>query len=84
MSDKPHAPPKLILRPGADPASIRIEDAMKALRRRRMSSRGMTILRAKQTIETMLADGEVVVQAHILDAYSLACELRRAGIEVFR
>lgn len=70
----------LVLRPGPDRAKLKTIDAIMALVRR-----GMTMLRAKRAIETMLADGEVVVDVPIVeDLPALASELRKAGFKAAR
>jgi putative transcriptional regulator len=47
-----------------------------------LARRGLTMLRAKRAIETMLADGEVVVGVPMVEALpTLAGELRKAGVK---
>ncbi len=74
------SPVDLVLRPGPDRTKLKTVDATMALARR-----GMTMLRAKRAIETMLADGEVVVGVPIVeDLPTLASELRKAGVKAAR
>jgi len=74
------SPADLVLRPRSDHAKVKTIDARMALVRR-----GTTMLRAKRTIEAMLADGEVVVGVPVVeDLSALASELRKAGVEAAR
>lgn len=74
------SPVDLVLRPGSDRAKLKTVDATMALVRR-----GMTMLRAKRAIETMLAEGEAVVGVPVVeDLPTLAGELRKAGVKAAR
>ena len=74
------SPADLVLRPGADRATLKTIDATMALARR-----GMTMLRAKRAVEAMLEDGEVVVEVPMVeDLSALATELRKAGVKAAR
>ncbi len=74
------SPVDLVLRPGPDRAKIKTIDATMALARR-----GLTMLRAKRTIEAMLEDGEVAVEVPTVEDWTtLARDLRKAGVEAAR
>lgn len=70
------SPVDLALRPARNPASVRTVEATRAL-----AKRGLTLLRAKRTIEAMVGTGETVVHLPAVDSVAiLAVELKTAGI----
>ena len=69
-------PVDLALRPALDPARVKTVEATRAL-----AKRGLTLLRAKRTIEAMVITGETVVHLPTVDSIAiLAGELKTAGI----
>ena len=69
-------PVDLALRPALDPARVKTVEATRAL-----AKRGLTLLRAKRTIEAMVITGETVVHLPTVDSIAiLAGELKSAGI----
>lgn len=74
------SPVDLVLRPGRERAKIQTVSATMSLARR-----GLTMLRAKRAIETMLKTGDAVVQVpKVENQAALARELREAGVVVKR
>lgn len=70
------SPVDLALRPARDLARIKTVDAARALARR-----GLTLLRAKRTVEALVGTGEAVVHLPAVEAIAaLVDELRAAGI----
>jgi hypothetical protein len=70
------SPVDLVLRPGPDRAKIKPIAAVA------MARRGMTLLHAKRSIETMLHDGEVAVDLPTVEnRAALMHDLRKAGVE---
>jgi DNA-binding transcriptional regulator YiaG len=73
-------PVDLALRPARDPARVRAVEATRSLARR-----GLTLLRAKRTVEAMVGSGEAVVHLPSVESIAaLAGELKSAGIAATR
>ena len=74
------SPVALVLRPIADPATIKTVTASLAL-----AKRGMTMLRAKRAIESTIEHGETTVQVPMVESVpALAADLRDAGVAASR
>jgi|GEM_PF-3362859 len=66
----------LVLRPRASDVPLRTVTAAQAL-----VARGVALMAAKRAMDTLLAEGETVVQAPTVESVSvLASELEKAGI----
>lgn len=73
-------PADLVIRPADGLTKVKTISAIKAL-----AARGLTLLRAKRTVETMVENGEAIVHVPMVEnAKRLARELGAAGVAVRR